>query len=91
MNKPITFKATENDLKRIENLKDFYQECWPESDRCSTTNIIRWSIGMLHMVKVERTFKWLSSEDLDIAIQESKQLLEDLEKEKTNEKTITCI
>ena len=54
MNKQITFRANELDLERLNELKEFYAECWlcrPED--ITTTEVISAAIGMLHRVKIE--------------------------------------
>lgn len=65
MKKTITCGANEHDLQKIEELKKFYAECWNcNPEEISTTDIIKWGIGILHRIKVMQDFKWVSLDDL---------------------------
>lgn len=69
MKKTITCQANNIDLERIEDLKKFYAECWNVNEETiSTSDIIKWSIGMLHQCKVEQNFMWMSEEDFKYGI-----------------------
>lgn len=66
MEKTLSFRANHLDLDRIKELKKFYSEAWNiTEDSISVSDIIRWSIGMLHTVKVEQNFRWVSLDDLE--------------------------
>ena len=53
MNKPTTIRLSEYDKERIQDLKNFYAECWGLTpEEITTTEIISWSIGLLHQLKI---------------------------------------
>lgn len=65
MKKTVTCVANEFDLQKIQELKEFYAECYNcNTNEISTTDIIKWGIGLLHRVKVKQDFRWVSLDDL---------------------------
>lgn len=65
MKKTITCSADQYDLEKIDELKDFYAECWNcKPETISTSDIIKWSIGMLHRIKCEQNYMFMTSDDI---------------------------
>lgn len=53
--KVTTCRLSDLDIERINNLKEFFAECWGiTTNEISTTDIISWSIGIAHIVKIEK-------------------------------------
>lgn len=60
MGKSTTIRLNDLDLERLEELKQFYADCWLcDPKDITTTEVISTAIGMLQLVKC----KW----ELDIA------------------------
>lgn len=52
--KPTSIRLRDQDLERIEELKQYYADCWAITpDEINTTDIISYSIGIAHLIKVQ--------------------------------------
>lgn len=66
MSKPTTIRLSEYDQERIQNLKQFYSECWGITpEEITTTEIISWSIGLLHAWKCEETIQCFTNKEME--------------------------
>ena len=52
--KATSVRLSEYDLQRLDDLKNYWAECWGiTKQEISTTDAISWSIGIAHLVKVQ--------------------------------------